>query len=503
MKNSIFKIFIISLLAFSSISCEDFFEVNVDPNSPVAENLDLNAKLPAALVASANYQATTLNQIGGFWGGYWGTSNEGVSAFTSLKIYNGPAIRDTRDGIPVWENTYNNLLFYKQILDQANQEDAKFYTGIAKIMTAYHYFILVDFYNNVPFDDALQGSAVLHPRYESGKVVYEKSISLINEGIEEIKVASLLPTTDDVLFKGDKLKWFRFANTLKLRALLAQSEVEGQSAYIATEINKIRQEGSGFITENASINPGYLNTAGKMNPFYENYYRNNTGVAVGNQANIRPTEYLINFYKNRNDPRLAQNYVAIDGEYKGVVFGDNTIKDDWAANKTSALKGPVENQNQPAGIIKSFNQPVVLISLAEANFLEAEAIVRGWWNGTAQALYNNAVQASFNYLFNVNNYDVTTYLAQSNVDFNTAPNKIERIITQKWLALNGVNQIVAWNDFRRLGLPNFPNSVTSPNPTAYPLRFMYPETEINHNNENATSQGDVGVLTARVWWDID
>ncbi|UZJ65114.1 hypothetical protein OKW96_02220 [Sphingobacterium sp. KU25419] len=54
-----------SFVLFASTSCKDFLDVNVNPNSPIKENLSLNAKLPAALVTSAAYEATQLNLIGG------------------------------------------------------------------------------------------------------------------------------------------------------------------------------------------------------------------------------------------------------------------------------------------------------------------------------------------------------------------------------------------------------------------------------------------------------
>ncbi len=502
MKNTLYKIGLLSVLALTSVSCDDFFDVNIDPNRPVEENLSLNVKLPAALAATASYETTVLNQIGGLWGGYWGTSNEGVNAFSTLKMYNGPGLRDARDGTPVWENNYNNLLFYKKVLDQAIVEDARFYAGIAKIMMAHHYFTLVDFYNDVPFDDALQGSSILYPRYESGKTVYEKSINLINEGIEDIKVASLQPTNDDILFKGDKLKWFRFANTLKLRALLTQSEVSTQAAYISAELAKIKAEGSGFITEDAAVNPGYLNTLGKMNPLYETFYRNNAGVAVANHTNIRPTQFLIAQYKELADPRLAQNYTEVKGDFKGVIFGENSILEDYAAANTSAFKGPNENANKPAGFVKAFGQGTIMLSLAEANFMQAEANLRGWIDGTADVYYKNAVQASFNYLFNVSNYDVNSYLNQDKVKLALASNKLERVLGQKWLALAGINNIRAWNDFRRMGYPKFPNSATAVNRETYPLRFMYPETEINSNAEQVLKAGNDDILNAKIWWDV-
>lgn len=502
MKNTILKISFGVLLALTSTSCNDFLDVNIDPNSPVKENLNLDAKLPAALVTSANYEATTLNQIGGFWGGFWGTSNEGVTAFSSLKNYNGLAIRDSRDGIPVWESNYANLFYYKEILDQAQEEGATFYAGIAKVMMAYHYFILVDFYNNVPFNDALKGSALLHPTYEDGKTVYEQSVQMITEGMQDIKSGVVSPSKDDVLFGGDKTKWAQFANTLKLRALLRQSEVAAQEGFVKQEINKIVQEGSGFLKQDAAVNPGYLNSTGKMNPFYETYYRNNANVAVGNHTNIRPTVFLLEKYQSYNDPRLKQGYVEVEGEFKGVVFGHNTIEDQYAAMTTSAFKGPVENEDKPAGFIKSFNQSAMIISLAESSFMQAEAVARGWMNGSVADLYNKALQASFDYYFNQNGYDVSGYIAQADVDINTAANKVERILTQKWLALAGVNNIVAWHDFRRTGFPKFPNSVQATGKEVYPLRFMYPESEINTNSDNVTKEGDVNILTARVWWDI-
>lgn len=502
MKKTIFNISCAVLLALTATSCSDFLDVNIDPNSPVQENLNLEAKLPAALVTSANYEATTLNQIGGLWGGYWGTSNEGFTAFSSLKNYNGLAIRDSRDGINVWEANYANLFYYEQILLQANEEGNAFYAGIAKIMKAYHFFILVDFYNNVPFKDGLKGSAFLHPTYDNGKDIYEWSIDMINEGIDDIKAAVVRPAKDDVLFAGDKTKWVQFANTLKLRALLTQSAVATQDTYVKQQLTRIVQEGSGFITQDAAVNPGFVNSTGKMNPFYETYYRNNAGVAVANHTNIRPTKYLIDKYASHNDPRLKQSYVEVDGEFKGVVFGIESIADDHAAEATSAFKGPLENEGKPAGFLKASNQSAMMISLAESNFMQAEAVARGWMVGDAAVLYNKGIQASFDYFFNQNGYDLSGYLAQANVSYANASNKIEQIITQKWMALAGINNIRAWNDFRRTGYPNFPNSLQAKDRNVYPLRFMYPESEINNNGENVKLQGNNDIMTARIWWDV-
>ncbi|MFC3197810.1 SusD/RagB family nutrient-binding outer membrane lipoprotein [Parapedobacter deserti] len=501
MKN-IFKIVVLSSLSVLAASCESFLDVNVNPNAPVNENLTLSAKLPAALNSTAAQEAVQLNQLGAFWGGYWGTTSEALALFNDIKYYDGVGIRGSRDGIQIWENTYNILLYYKLIKDQAEAEQSPFYAGISKIMMGWHFIRLVDIYNNVPFDGALQGTNVPQPVYQPGAEVYRKSIDLITEGIQDIRSASVAPANDDIFFGGNKTLWAKFGNTVKLRALLQQSEVSSQSGYIAAEIQNIVQEGSGFlgVGENAYSNPGYLNTSGKLNPFYETFYRNAGGATVANHTNIRPTEYLIHKYGTLNDPRLEKIYQTANGVFKGVKFGNLVASEEYNTENTSALKGPAENSNQPAGLLKSFDQPAVILSSFESLFLQAEAAERGWIGGDAATYYNQAIAASFVYI-GLDGEQATIYIAQPAVSLGEAGNRIARIIEQKWLAINSVNSFQAWNDFRRLGLPDFPNSESAPSATARPLRLMYPETELQTNREEVNKQGGDDITKNRVWWD--
>lgn len=498
------SIFTISILTAGISSCDEFLDVNDNPNDPIRETLPLSAKLPAALVSSVNQESGQLNQIGALWGGYWGTTNEGISMFVDLKTFNGPAIRHQRDGIPVWDNAYTTMLHYELIREEAEQEGAFFYSGISKIMIGWHFLRLVDIYDALPFDDALKGTKFPTPRYEEGRVVYEKSINLITEGIEDIKSASpgTEPKTDDVMFGGDKTLWSKFGNTLKLRALLRQSEVSEQTAYIENQLMLIEQEGSGFLGagDNAFVQPGYLNTAGKLNPFWENYYKSVEGVSTANYQDIRPTTFAIEQYEIRNDPRLVTLYTTVAGNYQGVLFGNPNVSPEYSRANTSAFKGPSENDGDPGAIFKGYNQPSVLLGAFESLFLQAEAAQRGWIGGTAKNYYEQAISASFEYM-EVDAVEFTDYNTQQSVNFDDADNKIERIIEQKWLALNSISSIEAWNDFRRLGIPAIPNSLEAPTPSSRPLRFMYPETERMTNNEEASKWGSDDMLTVNVWWD--
>ncbi|RQO70740.1 SusD/RagB family nutrient-binding outer membrane lipoprotein [Pedobacter sp. KBW06] len=501
MKTSI-KIFILATGLFGLSSCEKFLDVNDNPNAPINENLLLSAKLPAALISTVNQETGQMNQLAALWAGYWGTTSEATNQFFKEKTYNGVAIRGTRDGIQIWEGSYNTLLYYQLIKEQAQKEGALFYSGIAKIMQAWHFLHLVDLYNNVPFEEALLGTQFLTPKYENGKTVYEKSLQLITEGVNDIKSASSLdaPGKADVIFEGNRQLWAKFGNTLKLRALLRQSET-GNDAYISAEIARINQEGSGFLGlgENAYAKPGYLNSKDKMNPFWEVNYRN-AGGQTTNHISLRPTAYIIDQYTTLKDPRLATLYTSVNGTYKGVLFGNPNVDAQYSAANTSAFKGPVENGGKASGLFKSFDQPSVLLASFESLFIQAEAALRGWIPGVPKTFYEQGIAESFKYM-EVAASNFAAYNQQSSVSLDAAPDKLKRIIEQKWLALNSISSLEAWSDYRRLGFPEIPNSLLAPSVTARPLRLMYPESERQTNAQQTGLQGNDEVTESKIWWD--
>jgi hypothetical protein len=496
------KFIYIIIGAFLLTSCDDFLDVNDNPNSPVSENLVLSAKLPAALVYTAVLETGQLNQLGAFWGGYIGTTSEAVTKFRKERTYNGPSIMAARDGIPVWENGYQALLYYQLIKEQAHDENSLFYLGMARIMQGFHFMRLVEVYGDVAFDQALQGTKYPQPAYEDGEMVYAKSIDLITTGIENIKNAPVAsgPGNADVMFGGNAQLWVKFGNTLKLRALLRQSEV-ANSDYITSEIDKITQEGSGFlgVGEHVAVQPGYLNTSGKTNPFWTNYYRTIQGVYTGNHIDLAPTQFIIDRYSELNDPRLHNLYTLSEEEgiYKGVLFGNPSADAGYGRKLVSMFKGPIENNNKPAALFKSATQASVIMGSFESLFLQAEAAHRGWIRGSAAAFYNDAIKESFRYMEVTDAIVVATYLAQDAVTFN---NSLEQIVLQKWLALNFISSIEAWNDFRRLGLPAIPNSLSAPSANARPQRLMYPETEEQSNGSEVNKRGVTDITVAKVWW---
>ncbi len=79
--------------------------------------------------------------------------------------------------------------------------------------------------------------------------------------------------------------------------------------------------------------------------------------------------------------------------------------------------------------------------------------------------------------------------------------KVKRIITQKWIAMNGSQNFEAWTEYRRTDYPDFfETSKTTVLPAGqFPRRFMWPDAEVT-TNPNVPSGN---VVSTKLWWDVN
>jgi hypothetical protein len=116
----------------------------------------------------------------------------------------------------------------------------------------------------------------------------------------------------------------------------------------------------------ASVNPGYLNSAGKTNPFWGSNI-NTSGTYT--QDFYRAGQYAIDFFSaHRDSLRMGKYYKTASspgGTYQGNYFGDQGIPN----SRTSEFG---------TGILKAFSQAAPIMLASESYFLQAEAIARGW-----------------------------------------------------------------------------------------------------------------------------
>lgn len=478
------------------VSCEDFLDVNVDPNNPTSVTPDL-VLAPAMYYTAYRHQSDRgISHLGNMFMVNWSQS-DGFSWYSDEFKYNVTS----SFYVNTFNNVYANPLKQYQILN--NLEDTKYdyYKAIAKVMKAFHFQILVDSYGDVPYSEALGRSLLATPKYDDAQTIYEDLIVQLTDAIALIKNAPenvVVPGADDCMFGGDMETWIKFANTLKLRILVRQSDMTGRESYITTELGVINTEGSGYITTDVSINPGFITgETDKQNPMWNELGWDASGTQTMSSKATCASDYIINYLEGTYDPRIDYIYEKPSTGHLGVPQGlldyDTPVVDAFMPDKVSNI-GP--------GILKSGDMDAIIFTLAESYFNQAEARLKGLitTGPSAKELYESGIKASFAYL-GLTSSDADTYIAHlmTNVNYDYSANKQEAIITQKWIAVNGITAEQSWFDYNRTGYPSgIPIPLNYSGSADRPVRLFYPSGEYSANGENVPTQPNA--FSAKIFW---
>lgn len=556
MKRIFTLLLVAGLILIGSEGCKkDTFDINQNPNQPTDSTVSYNVILPAALSNTARFVARDWGFLQN-WLGYWARSGTYAPA-ASEESYNVT----TSFGAGIWTDIYDNLYDYQTMQIGAQKAGADFYSGIARIMKAHNYAMLVDIYNNVPYSEALNGAGNTTPKYDKGADIYKDLLRQIDTGMALIKGASTSTTganksiaADDVMFgttqfagttiDAMKLRWAKFGNTLKLRLLThlmnggitttanptsvtqvpAGFDIPGELLKITTD--QTAGAATGFLTVDAQVNPGYSTT--KPNPFYNLYVANTDGTATQNSVYYKGNSYAVGdgsgngYYQYNGDTRIDRFYVAPSAGHRGVAYGLPSATENAAATLDGI--GP--------GVTRGATAPVWILTLAESYFLQAEVVARGYtFPGTAANLVKLGVESSFISLgltqaqgdtyFNGNagyvDVDVngTQFFGPYNIH-----GGVYTVLSQKWFALNAIAPYEVWSDYKRGDIdattkhmvygvgsgfaPGPPISVYQFNTaTQIPVRLLYPQNEYNYNAGNVGAEGVIDATNSHVFWDLN
>ena len=513
----------LALMVMATTSCKDYLDINANPNNPIEASAALI--LPQAIVGSASI-ASQFNNYGLHLGGYQANAG-GFSGFGLL--FNYQLVPDTYNAM--WVNTYDNLQDYKLVIDQTEGNPKLIYSNsAAKIMTALNYSRLVDAFNDVPYTEALQNNANLTPKYDPAATIYQDLVAKLTAAIAAIdgaKEADALTSSSDPLFKGDMTKWKKFANTIKLRLLIRMSGVSALAGFTTAQFTALDKT-LGFISDDAIVNPGYVKD--KPNPTWATWGYTVAG-ALANSSRI-PTKFAFGFYKGQKLEDTGRGEVIFKNfetntpvNQLGNEVDAPTIITNYSTWYTGTFSSASSIGNA-LGVLKGASQGQVIMLLAEAQFLQAEARLKGFITGDYVASFDAGITASYTYLYkDVTNVvaagknvatDVAGYKVANaesylvNIKLATTPaQRLEAIITQKWIAVNMINSEEGYNEFRRTGYPvtqptgnGYQNIAsllsTSTRPDKLPSRILYPTSEQSYNAGNYRV---INPFTDLIFWD--
>ncbi len=532
-----------TLLGTGFIACnkQNLKDLNIDPQSLPSINLNFifsSAELGAAAGGSAGdnryidwrtnigFCSMAIQQLanagGGIAPGDKYTDNPEVSNAPFEFMYGdqlkniATILRETGPG-GFAEGKYNNMM-------QA-----------ARILRVFLFSRLTDYYGSIPYSEALQATeGIFFPKYDKQKDIYADLFKELDEAIAGFGAAD--PSDGfagaDMYYKGDIVKWKKWAYSLMLRSAMRLSNIDPATAntYVAKAV------AGGVFTSNAdnvlvpmATGPStWIDQNGISRAFYP---------GDGGQPTFI-SKTLIDWLKGTNPA------VATDDDPRLMVFtggiGIWTIVG-GVSTWTPSNVDPVQQKGMPNGkdlsdlrVIEgnpNLNPDLtyskintkfldladvyMLMNYGETQLLLAEAAQRGIGGLTAAAApayYAEGVKASmqmypvYDASFVISDAQVATYLAT--YPYGVAKPAVEMIGEQYW-ANHYLNWWEAWSNWRRTSTAANPKGYPQLTPTNYPgnvtngtipqrLKYTTNESAGNPNVKTSTTTPDA--LTTRVWW---
>ncbi|MGX5817251.1 SusD/RagB family nutrient-binding outer membrane lipoprotein [Chitinophaga lutea] len=545
------KLLYILSLSVAFVSCKKWVDINDNPNSASSDKPSAEQRLPPLIAQfcdgyeSSGTRAAFLTQQLAVSIPSVPTSNNNWNLtrwYSNTSSANWP-----------WQCWYvNAAVNITPLIEAAQRVEAWHYIGAAKIIKAWGFGTLADFYGMLPYDE-FDVAAILTPKFDDASYVQTKVLALLDEGIADLQKAQ--PASAPALSKGDILNrglvdnWIRLAYGLKARYLnhLSKRTDYNPQAILDAVSKGPQTEAQSTVMQYVDEGPSVPSAAKEALQY--------TNTATTGRVTKLYTDYLWNTYtgaptgaSNRVDPRirlLLPHMQLGDGSYKasqGVDMaselpkvGPKPYTYDANTNKFSDKDSvyivmrktpyaPAAGQRvQSTGTWYTLRGAKgLLVTNAEMRFIEAEVQFRQNRPAEALAAYKAGIRAHMMHL-GIAADTINAFLASTSVVQVPGSLTLSHIMIQKYIAMSF--SVENWADMRRndfcadaAGNYNETTGVYKgyrrpshvfveayPNQTDWPRRFAVASYEVNYNiqqllsaNPNATKPT---YLNEKIWWD--
>ncbi len=451
------------IFVLAMYSCNDYLDVNEDPNRFSRNQVTLNSLLPTIIEAtSAAQQSAALSaqrvthQLDNVQAGYY-------QRFENTGAWN-----------EIYLKCFNNI---STMQDLAIEQNSPHYAAIATILKAVNMMLVTDNWEAAPVSQASQLSENITPAYDSQEKIYSSIMAELKTAITQLDQESeLSPGSDDMIYGGDLEKWKKAAYGFMARA---QLHTLGKGA---TASDAIASLGSSFDSTEEDFQLFYAEN--QTNPWFNS-------IAKLLTQSIATQTYGADFMNAMNgteygyfDPRLPLIAELNDGstEYRGLAsYIDDTDYTIFPTDNTYYMNS---------------TGPNIILSYAELRFIEAEMLFNSGSIAEAKTVAEEGTRAHMTRL-GVTPEDQDSYVNSAYSGALT----LELIMKEKLIAT--VFNFEAWNDMRRHQFsssvyPYFsePDFLDRSEPAQ---RALYPSSEQTRNTTNY--QQNLKEFTESMWKD--
>ena len=473
------------------------------------------------------------------------------------------------------QKIFNNT---RRLIRQCEENNQPDFAAVMRVVEVYNLLNYTDTYGPVPYSSVIAADALPERpgsyAYDTQEQIYGTMISQLNTAIEGFATETPGLGSFDIWCNGDHALWLQVANQLKLRialrmvkvapALAEQYAAEAIRGGVLTDTDILISKGFenemwlmfnwGDCGANASL---VTMLKGYDDPRLPLYFTKNTQPIVRSGATPIGTDdngfavYAEADYLTDPDtgaplkqgtaylglpagcpiggkPNMYSNYSGWAGTFpmpQPILFA----AEGWFLRAEAELRWQLTGESvqtlYETGIRTSIkNQYAYRAAYAEQGYAEFKQELPADWktlasDETIDAYINNGTSLPLDYIDpategydSVNENDLCVKWDDAATD----EEKLQRIITQKWIALFPLSN-EAWAEYRRTGYPKlFPvkqNENEKEISTKYgPRRLPYNENELNSNTEAVNAA--IGMLNAeatggtsgdnagtRLWWD--
>ena len=529
MKRYIYKFLMVIGIVFAS-SCD--LDLQDSPNVLQPEATDPDFMLNGLLIQTGSFfnQATDIGMEITRMENLFGTTWDDAFAATAFDV--------------MWQDGYADIMVESLVLQDVALEKGLFHhRGIAQALQAYAMVTLVDFFGDVPYEEAFDASN-FSPEASSGQLIYNEALILLDSAIGNF-AKTPLSDADDFIYGGDAALWTTMAKTLQFKIHLQQALVNTSAS--VTAMNALLDDGDLIDTEEEAFVYPYSTTDADPDSRHPDFAANYSGGA---------TEYMSNYYmdllyndKTDVDPRMRYyfyrqsteepNDVTLrdcDGTASPPYYGPNDVFCNigdgyWGRDHLDNSGIPPDNLSRTIygvypvggkyddddnvlgaadeGLQGAGIQPILMPAFTE--FMKAEAAHSfGVTGGSvdARVAFETGIRSSMSYVSNfsssvspvdIEDADVDAYLVDALAQFDgaTGDARLGVIVKEYFIALWG-NGVDAYNTYRRTGHPNnLQPALRTANPGDFPRSVLYPASYVNRNSAAEQKDGN----TVQVFWD--
>lgn len=545
MKKLIYILAISASMVSVLTSCSEWLDINANPNSGTADVPKAEQRLPSILAQFADGYESAGTRSAHVTHQLANTYSASARNYLLTRWYSDAAAANWP-----WQAWYvNTAINIEPLIEAADKVGASHYIGVGKIIKAWGFGYLADYYGVLPYQE-FDNKDILTPKFDDAEFIYGEVLKLLDEAISDLSKdqAEFAPALSlgDTYNKGNVDNWIKLAYGLKARFLahLNKKSVYDPEAVLAALANApmtasestvyqyIDQSATTESTAQSALQ--YVNTSAstRVSKLYIDYILNRYTSAPTGANNVQDPRFTllvphsqegsgsmrasvgVDFAADavRTGP-IAYSYAAGTNKFSNADSVYVQLREAKAANGRVLSTGTWYNKKDSKGL---------LLTGAEMKFIEAEIRFGKGQKDLAWTAYKEGIKIHME-LMEIDATQIGAFLSSTSVVQDPAALTLSHIMIQKYIALSYSPE--QWVDMRRmnycadangnyneaLGIykgynrPKHVYDQSYPSTTDWPRRFAMASYELNFNSAQlrlvAPNYDLPTYINEPIWWD--